>query len=670
MEAVFCARCGTTLSTGAAFCPRCGTSVPIPADKKTTVSLADDTSETSMTTQDALLETLRQATIGEYEILGVLGRGGMATVYLAHDVSLDRRVAIKVLSPALFQMGEGMVERFKREARTAAALSHPHIIPIYAVKQSHNILYFVMKYVSGRPLDAVIQEIGGLPIKMVQTIVAQVGDALAYAHRHGVIHRDIKSANIMLDDEGWAVVTDFGIAKVEEAQGLTMTGVTVGTPAYMSPEQCASVEVTGATDQYSLGVVAYEMLTGHLPFQSNSSMSVMYAHFNERPHAVTKLRPDCPENLAAAVMRMLEKEPHDRWPTLDDVVAVCGRPSLRRDDPIRSEMRTLAKAGPQSDLLALKVPTSPLAFTKSRVPTTVSPRFRRSRVWWGVGAAAVLGVAGVLLWGRLSNSAKPTQSSLLATDAPTLLQPRDSALTVAPAPVPVAQPATRATRSVRPSPPPAVSTTARQEDSVLTALRMTALTAMRHAAEAGATSADLAHGGTMLRAADSLAGQGKATDAMVQLVSATSAWNDAERVARARVVRDTVRPAAPPPPAPVTVTAQPVSPPVDPRPQIEAAIATYARALESRDTVRVRRANPGLTPAQQKSWGDLFKAVRTLKATLTVTAIDVKGSTADAGVTALYEFDNATTGRVERRTGTFRASFVSDSAGWRLSAIR
>jgi serine/threonine-protein kinase len=196
-------------------------------------------------------------------------------------------------------LGEGMVERFKREARTAAALSHPHIIPIYAVKESHNILFFVMKYVSGRPLDAVIHDVGGLPIKMVQTIVAQLGDALAYAHRHGVIHRDIKSANIMLDDEGWAVVTDFGIAKVEAAQGLTMTGVTVGTPAYMSPEQCASVEVTGATDQYSLGVVAYEALTGRLPFRSTSSMTVMYAHFNERPEDVTKLRPDCPENLAA-----------------------------------------------------------------------------------------------------------------------------------------------------------------------------------------------------------------------------------------------------------------------------------------------------------------------------------------------------------------------------------
>src|SRR6266566_1082456 len=251
------------------------------------------------TERDPLLDTLRKATLGEYEIQAELGHGGMATVYLAHDLALDRKVAIKVLAPALLLMGEGMGERFKREARTAAALSHPHIIPIYAVKESQDVLYFVMKYVRGRALDAVIRDVGPLPIAMVQAILAQVSDALGYAHRHGVIHRDVKSANIMLDEDGWAVVTDFGIAKVVQAEGLTLTGVTVGTPTYMSPEQCDMREVTGGSDQYSLGVVAYEMLTGHLPFKGDSTMSVMYAHFNEPPRPVTELRPDCPPNLGA-----------------------------------------------------------------------------------------------------------------------------------------------------------------------------------------------------------------------------------------------------------------------------------------------------------------------------------------------------------------------------------
>src|SRR5216117_4061095 len=218
-----CSRCGASVGPGVSFCPRCGTGIPVAVGGAGAVATAPGRTRDE---RDALLDALRQATLGQYEILAELGRGGMATVYLAHDLSLDRKVAIKVLSPALFQMGAGMVERFKREARTAAALSHPHIIPIYAVKETHQTLYFVMKYVAGRPLDAVINSVGRLPIKMVQTILGHVGDALAYAHRHRVIHRDIKSANIMIDEDGWAVVTDFGIAKVEEAQGLTLTGVT------------------------------------------------------------------------------------------------------------------------------------------------------------------------------------------------------------------------------------------------------------------------------------------------------------------------------------------------------------------------------------------------------------------------------------------------------------
>src|SRR5256886_3405647 len=235
-----------------------------------------------------------------------------------------------------------------------------------------------MKHVQGRPLDIVIRDVGPLPIAMTQAILAQVGDALSYAHRHGVVHRDIKSANIMLDEEGWAVVTDFGIAKVLQAQGLTMTGVTVGTPTYMSPEQCATEEVTGASDQYSLGVVAYEMLTATLPFQEDSIMSVMYAHFNQPPRPVTELRPDCPPNLAAAVMRMLEKDPAQRWPSMDDVVAVCGRPSLRQDDPIRSEMVTLARGRAGARVVGqIQTPTSPIVLSRGHSRRTAS-RDRKS----------------------------------------------------------------------------------------------------------------------------------------------------------------------------------------------------------------------------------------------------------------------------------------------------
>src|SRR2546428_3614694 len=162
----YCARCGTSLAPGAYFCLRCGTSVPV-ASSSGAATVAPPLRRVEHAAQ---LDALRQATLGQYEILAELGRGGMATVHLAHDLALDRKVAIKVLAPALLLMGEGMVERFKREARTAAALSHPHIIPIYAVKESEHVLYFVMKYVQGRALDTVIRDVGTLPIPMVQTI--------------------------------------------------------------------------------------------------------------------------------------------------------------------------------------------------------------------------------------------------------------------------------------------------------------------------------------------------------------------------------------------------------------------------------------------------------------------------------------------------------------------
>jgi serine/threonine protein kinase len=629
----------------------------------------------------ALLDALRKATLGDYEILAELGRGGMATVYLAHDVALGRKVAIKVLAPALLLMGEGMVERFKREARTVAGLSHPHIIPIYAVRESDRVLYFVMQYVQGRALDSIIRDVGPLPAPMVRTILAQVGDALSYAHRHGIIHRDIKPANIMLDDEGRAVVTDFGIAKVVQAEGLTVTGVTVGTPTYMSPEQCATLEVTGASDQYSLGVVAYEMVTGRLPFRGDTMMSVMYAHFNEPPRPVIELRPDCPADLAAAVMRMLEKEPRRRWPSLDDVVAVCGQPSLHHDDPTRSQMITLAKTGGRAELLArLKTPTSPIALSKPVARPAAAaipppPARRVSGLWWTLAAVLI----GVALWWvipRLVSRPPPSPPTVSRPDAgpDTLVAPPRAipgAVKLLPPPPPRA---TAPRESLRVRPPATESTLraaggvgAQREDSLVRPLRATALAAMSRAIEAGALPADLAKGDTVYRGAESLAVQGRLSEAMVQLATAASLWTEAERVSRARAARDTLRArlAEPPPPARPAVT----TPPANPREEIETEIAAYARALQSGDLSEVRRVYPGLTPTQRDFWRRFFLEVRRLQASLTITALAVNGDTAQASVSAVYDYVNNTTGRTVRQTDAFRATFVQDSTRWRLTFI-
>ena len=670
-----CYRCGAALGSGAAFCPRCGTGIPVqrPWSGATLATPPGSVVDTRPETSEAQLAALRRATLGQYEILTAVGHGGMATVYLAHDLALDRKVAIKVLAPTLLLMGEGMVERFKREARTAAALSHPHIIPIYAVNQSNDVLYFVMKHVQGRSLDVITRDIGPLPIAMTQTILAQVADALGYAHRHGVIHRDIKSANIMLDEDGWVVVTDFGIAKVLQAEGLTMTGVTVGTPTYMSPEQCATTgEVTGASDQYSLGVVAYEMLTGTLPFQDESIMSVMYAHFNRPPRPVTELRPDCPPNLAAAVMRMLQKDPARRWPTMDDVVAVCGRPSLRHDDPIRQDMSTLARGTAQP--AGPKTPTSPIVMSRVRTHT---PPTRRTRRWLWPGVGGAIAVIALGLWWtspwRLLSRRTTAPPAALLDSTRTTAAGADSSRAVSraePAPPPVA-PRPAPTSPRRAAPRDSVARlTSQRFDSLIGTLRASALRAQQRAALAGATPADLSDGHAAFASAESLASARRVSEAMMQFATAASLWADAERALRLRGARDTeprrVAEPGPPPAAPV-----PVAPPAaDPRPDIEKLIASYAAALESRDIDRLRLAYPGLTAAQQGSWQTFFDRVRNLKASLTVTSLNVAGASADASVSGVYEYDNASTGRAERRPATFRATLARDASGWRITAIR
>jgi serine/threonine-protein kinase len=352
----FCPACGKRVAARDVKCKACGADIGVatalmhPPDAPTIKYQATPKRPSRgrkaprPSAQERMIADLRDATRGEYDIRGELGRGGMATVFLARDVSLDRQVAIKVMSPALLHRDAAdAVERFKREARTAAALSHPHIVPIHAVRESGDLLFFVMKFVEGRPLDAVVRERGRLPVDQVVRILSEVASALAYAHRRGVVHRDIKPANIILDDDGWAMVTDFGIAKLAKAEGLTMTGATVGTPAYMSPEQAIGAAITGRSDQYSLGVVAYELLTGRAPFVADSMMAMLMAHAQDPPPPLSDACPECPAALAAVVERMLAKNPDERWASLDEAAAALA--GLR----VPSGERPVAKAAAVTD---------------------------------------------------------------------------------------------------------------------------------------------------------------------------------------------------------------------------------------------------------------------------------------------------------------------------------
>ena len=252
-----------------------------------------------------------------YELEGEIGRGGMSVVYRARDKRLNRPVAIKVLPPEL-TYDPAIRPRFTREAQTSAHLSHPHIVPIYDVGEQDGIAYLVMAYVSGGNLGSLLAREPKQPIEEVRRILAEVASALDYAHVRGVIHRDIKPDNILLDREsGRAMVTDFGIARaVESGTRLTVTGIAVGTPTYMSPEQAVGErEIDGRSDLYSLAVVGYQMLTGRVPFSAGNSLALLLKHVNDPPRPIAELRPDAPRPLRDSLERALQKSPEDRWPS-------------------------------------------------------------------------------------------------------------------------------------------------------------------------------------------------------------------------------------------------------------------------------------------------------------------------------------------------------------------
>jgi len=269
---------------------------------------------------DELRDRVLAAVGDQYGVQDELGRGGMAVVYRATDLKLRRPVALKVLPPE-FAFRDEVKRRFLREAEMAARLSHPNIVPIYSVDERGGIVYFVMALVEGESLAAVMARAPRITIPQVRRVMHDVADALAFAHAHGVIHRDIKPDNILLDREsGRPMVTDFGIARAAEAEGhLTVTGVAVGTPAYMSPEQSLGErELDGRSDIYSLGIVGYQMLAGELPFKASNTPAMMMKHVSTIPLPVRERRPDAPASLAAAIDRALAKRPEDRWPTAAD----------------------------------------------------------------------------------------------------------------------------------------------------------------------------------------------------------------------------------------------------------------------------------------------------------------------------------------------------------------
>jgi serine/threonine protein kinase len=296
-----CRECDAALPQEARFCLSCGARVEAKASDPAI---------------DPLFETLKKAIGFQYRIERLLGRGGMGAVYLAHELALDRDVAIKVLPPEHASTPQ-MRERFRREARTAARLSHPNIVPLHTFGEVSGLAYFVMGYIAGESLASRLKREGPFEPEEARTLLAAICDALDYAHRQGIVHRDIKPDNILIDTaSGTPLLTDFGIAKpaIAEAQ-LTTAGQLIGTPHYMSPEQALGrADVDGRSDLYSLGIVAYEMVSGVRPFDAENPMDTLTQRLTRDPKPLGVVAADLPPDLAPVVDRCLQRDVTKRWP--------------------------------------------------------------------------------------------------------------------------------------------------------------------------------------------------------------------------------------------------------------------------------------------------------------------------------------------------------------------
>ena len=321
---------------------------------------------------------------GRYELLELIGKGGMSSVYKAHDRLLDRQIAVKILHPH-FTEDEEYVERFRREARAVAQLSHPNIVTVIDRGEDEGRQYIVFEYVEGENLKQLLERTGPMPVRDALLMALQMARALAFAHGRGLIHRDVKPQNVLMNADGQAKMTDFGIARSVDVQGVTITGTVLGTSEYIAPEQARGERVDAQTDVYSLGVVLYELLVGGVPYEGETFVTVALKHVNEPVPPVLERRPDVPPRVALAVERAMAKSRDERFSSMEELVdELVG--CLHELDP--------------GDEQATMISRSPVA---SKRPPRPPRRKRRLGVLWPIAAVlAVLAVAALAALGALA----------------------------------------------------------------------------------------------------------------------------------------------------------------------------------------------------------------------------------------------------------------------------
>ncbi len=654
-----CSQCETPLPRDSQFCPRCGTPVP---GVETSELLASSASDPT-----GLLDRVRSATEGDFTIIREIGRGGMGRVLLAHEIALDRRVAMKVLPLALTDIPE-IVERFKREARTAGKLTHPHIVSVYQVYSRDDLVFFTMPFISGPSLRGVLRQTPQLPIELARRYLSEAADALGYAHGRGVIHRDVKPENMLLEGsrDGRLLVTDFGIAKaMGGGTTLTRPGDVMGTPYYMSPEQCEEREtLDGRSDQYSLGLLAYEMLSGRFPFTADSMAAIVYRHMHEYPEPLGQVRSDVPEDLRDVVRKSIQKDPDDRFPTMAELLEALGTPAVR-------------------------------PFVVKQPPAVKAKKAKPGR--WIAAAMLVLAAAsaGVFAWkasqavpgsalqlAEIAVPAGPTQDRELAGE------PADTTAVAVPEAPSGGEDATRGAGDGSPGADPSAgrAESGRDEDGLagqregqmaveVERVRGRAAEARASAVAAGADTifpARFARLETELRAAQQNLDDGQFLRAVGGFSGVGGRFETLSSLTEQRrqtlLANADARVEAPP-----DTAAGGTRPEDDPQPVVapEEAIGTllemYRLALEAEDTAALRRdVYKGEIPADDRDFlRQLFSRVQDLSVTLERRSLDISGDGAEAQIGQKMEFRLRTRER-RRLTWSMGMRFERSDAGWRL----
>jgi serine/threonine protein kinase len=594
--------------------------------------------------------------IGKYDVEERVGEGAMGVVYRALDPVLKRRVAIKVMSEA-FAQNDDLRERFLREAQAAGSLQHPNVITIYDFGEVSGHLYIAMEFVEGQDVAELLAHQAPLSLAAKLDIAIGVLQGLAFAHKRGIVHRDIKPANIRVDADGNARIMDFGVAHFASSN-MTRTGVMIGTPSYMAPEQITSATVGPQSDIFSLGAVLYELLTGIGPFAGGSLQAVMYRVLSETPAAPGTLVSGLPPKVNDIVLRALAKEPAQRYAS-----------SLDMANELLAVRASLDERPSSPGTLSLRA-TIESALDERRTSAFKAVRRRRFAFGGGgIAAAVILVLSGWLL-------ARRTAPSPSAAPAPTVTderRPDSTPKTTAAAPS-TAAPAPEQPRVAQ---QPATQTPAKDRAPV----------------SAPAPKA----GRSQLVAADTAATVKPIPNPSQQQAKTTQTAPSSGTGARAEVTpAGTAQPivVSPPPVAAPTPSAPPNTSPassssVDPAAtnaatsnaasasannaaaaaEISGVIDAYARAIESRDIAELRRVYPAMTGDQAAAFGDFFKLTRALHAALAVKSSRIDGNRGTAHVAGTYEFTTSA-GRNQQQQVTFDAELRRDAGSWKLVAIR